>query len=201
MFHSVAVVPLKAHEQVKSRLANVLSLTERQALAQWMAGRTLWALQASDVIARVAVVSPDAEALTWAREQGAESILQAAGDLNDGLTLGREWANAQRADALLIALGDLPLLTPGEVADFVRLATTHERIIALAPDYANRGTNALLAKPPALAPLAFGEGSLVRHLALARAQGIEPTLFHAEGFGFDVDTPADVQRLRATEVA
>ncbi len=200
MLSTVAVVPLKAPDGAKSRLAESLELAERQELARWMATRTLSALRASGMIAQLAVVSPDETTLAWAREQGAIPIVQTAGDLNAGLALGRAWAEEQHADALLITLGDLPLLAPGEVAAFVALADNHKRLIALAPDDAGQGTNALLARPPALAPLAFGVGSLAHHQALARAAAVEPLLFPSPGFGFDVDTPEDVRRLRAMKL-
>lgn len=243
---TVAVAPLSAPLLAKSRLAGALSPAERVALARWMAERVIRALQASGVIAEVAVVSPDQATLAWAQTLGVTPILQADGAdmdadqrLNQGLALGRAWAQAQEADALLITLGDLPLLTPTEVAQFVALAGGVRRdalgpgaagatldelyegtiacdeasatrrvrcaprprvspIVALAPDRAERGTNALLARPPALAPLAFGVGSFTRHQALAQRAGVEPLIFHAPGLAFDVDTPPDLAELRAS---
>lgn len=236
---TVAVTPLSAPVMAKTRLAEALTPFDRQALARWMAERVIRALQASGVIAEVAVVSPSRATLAWASGLGATSILQAASApdasadqrLNDGLALGRAWAQAQDADALLITLGDLPMLTPAEIAQFVGLARRDERhqrhgdtlhsdgrqgalhaphayadgrvarhatpIIALAPDRAGVGTNALLAAPPAATPLAFGGGSFARHQALARRAGVEPLIFHAPGLAFDVDTAPDLAELQA----
>ncbi len=214
--HIVAVIPLGAPLDAKSRLAKALSPAERQMLARHMADQVIGALQFSGAIAEIAVVSPDSATLDWASALGATPILQApttpdaSADqrLNDGLALGRAWAQAKDADALLITLGDLPLLTAEEVAQFAWLVGYMERprtreerhtalFIALAPDRAGQGTNALLAAPPADAPLAFGVDSLARHQALARQAGAAPLIFHSPGLAFDVDTLADLDELRA----
>jgi len=213
----MAVIPLGAPLLAKSRLAGALSQSQRQALTRWMAERVIGALHDSGAVAQVAVVSPDQATLIWASALGATPILQPAAmpnasadtRLNDGLALGRAWAEAMEADALLITLGDLPLLTAAEVAQFValaRYATSRSTpgghrpapFIALAPDRASQGTNALLAAPPVETPLAFGLGSLARHGALAKQAGAEPLLFPSPGFAFDVDTVPDLEELGAT---
>jgi 2-phospho-L-lactate guanylyltransferase len=193
----VSVVPLNALDRAKSRLAGALALDERRALALWLAGRTLAALRASGVVERIAVISPDAEALVWAEAAGAEPLLQPGRGLNAGLALARAWADDLDAGALLIALGDLPLLTGDEVRRFVAMGRLHERLVTLAPDRARDGTNLLLARPPRLAPLAYGRGSFARHRALARRAGVPALLFRAPGAAFDVDQPADLAELIA----
>jgi 2-phospho-L-lactate/phosphoenolpyruvate guanylyltransferase len=193
----VGVVPLNALERAKSRLAGALAPEERRALALWLAGRTLAALRASGVVERVAVVSPDGEALVWAADHGAELLAQPGRGLNAGLALARAWAVGLEAGALLIALGDLPLLTGDEVRRFVAMGRLHERLLTLAPDRAPDGTNLLLARPPQIAPLAYGRGSFARHRALARRAGVPTMLFRAPGAAFDVDQPADVDELIA----
>jgi 2-phospho-L-lactate/phosphoenolpyruvate guanylyltransferase len=194
----VGVIPLNALERAKSRLAGVLTPEERRALALWLAGRTLAALRASGVVERVAVVSPDPEALTWAAAAGAEPLAQPGRGLNAGLALARAWAMRQEAGALLIALGDLPLLSGDEVRRFVAMGRLHERLVTLAPDRARDGTNLLLARPPELAPLAYGRGSFARHRLLARRAGAPVLLFRAPGAAFDVDEPGDLEELIAT---
>ncbi|HEX9035862.1 MAG TPA: 2-phospho-L-lactate guanylyltransferase [Ktedonobacterales bacterium] len=193
----VGVIPLNALDRAKSRLAGALTPEERRALTLWLAGRTLAALHESGVVERVAVVSSDVVALAWAAEHGAEPLAQQGRGLNAGLALARAWAIKLEAGALLIALGDLPLLTGDEVRRFIAMGRLHERLIALAPDRARDGTNLSLARPPALAPLAYGRGSYARHRGLARRAGVPALLFRAPGAAFDVDGPADLDELIA----
>lgn len=193
----VGVIPLNALDRAKSRLAGALAPDGRRGLALWLAGRTLEALRSSGVVERVAVVSPDPDALAWAATEGAEPLAQPGSGLNAGLALARAWAVGLHADALLIALGDLPLLTGDEVRRFVAMGRLHERLVTLAPDRARDGTNLLLARPPDLAPLAYGRGSFARHRRLARRAGVPTLLFAAPGAAFDVDAPADLDALIA----
>jgi 2-phospho-L-lactate guanylyltransferase len=196
----LAVVPLNAGQQAKSRLRGVLDAGGRAELVRWMAARVLAALAGSGVVARIAVVSPDADLLTWAAGQGAVALRQERGRLNAGLELGRLWALGEGAEALLVSLADLPLLRAEEVAALAALAGTdggggYRPGIALAPDAQETGTNLLLLRPPDALPFAFGRTSFPRHLALARARGIEPAILRAAGTRFDVDLPADVAEL------
>ena len=193
----VGVIPLNRLDRAKSRLAGVLSPTERAALALSLAGRTLGALRASNALERIAVVSPDPAALAWAEAHGALTLRQATTGLNAGLALARAWAMEQGADGLLIALGDLPLLTGDDVRRFVAMTRLYERVVALAPDRAGDGTNLLLARPVALASLAYGRGSFARHQRLARRRGVPTVEFRAPGAAFDVDTPDDLRELIA----
>ena len=194
---TLAVVPINRLAAAKSRLAPALSGAGRRELALGMAGRVLDAVTRSGAVDAIAVVSPDAEALAWARARGAGAIPQEQGGLNAGLALAREDAMARGADALLVLLGDLPCLTPGEVARLVSagewVEATH--VVVLAPDREGQGTNGLLLRPPDLLPFAYGPGSFERHRAIARAFGVEPLVVASPGLAFDVDTPADLREL------
>lgn len=193
----IGVIPLNALDRAKSRLAGVLTPEERRALTLWLAGRTLAALRDSGVVERIAVVSPDADALAWAAAEGGEPLAQPGRGLNAGLALARAWAVQRKAGALLVALGDLPLLSGDEVRRFVAMGRLHSRLLTLAPDRARDGTNLLLARPPELAPLAYGRGSFARHRSLARRAGTPTLLFRSPGVAFDVDQPADLDELIA----
>ena len=192
-----AVVPINRLAAAKSRLALALSGAGRRELALWMAGRVLGAVARSGAVDAIAVVSPDDEALAWARGYGAIPIAQEHGGLNAGLALAREHALARGADALLVLLGDLPRLTPGEVARLVSAGEQAEAAhsVVLAPDREGQGTNGLLLRPPDLLPFAYGPGSFARHRAIARAFGVEPLIVASPGLAFDVDTPADLHVL------
>lgn len=194
---TLAVVPINRLAAAKSRLAPALSGAGRRALALWMVGRVLEAVRRSGAVDAIAVVSPDEDALAWARARGALALAQEHGGLNAGLALARDYALARGAGVLLVLLGDLPRLTPGEVARLVAPAEQAEaaHTVVLAPDRDRQGTNGLLLRPPDLLPFAYGPGSFERHRAIARAFGVEPLVVASPGLAFDVDTPADLHEL------
>lgn len=208
-----AVVPVKALAAAKTRLEHVLAPEARAALALWLLERVVGALQASGVVARLAVVSPDPRALERAAALGAVPLCQEHGTLNQGLALGRDWALAQGADALLVALGDLPRLAAAEVRALVALGEGSAAVpptmpsvlsvpampgsVVLAPDRGEAGTNLLLVRPPDALPFLFGRASFARHQALARARGLAVAVYRAPGTAFDLDWPADLDELRA----
>ena len=87
----VAVVPVKGLDAAKTRLSGLLSAEERGALALAMAGRVVESLRASGCFAHVAVVSPDARVLEWARGRELVALEQASHGLNRGLEVARGW--------------------------------------------------------------------------------------------------------------
>lgn len=193
-----AIVPLNRRSQAKTRLAGALASTDRADLALWLAQRVIAALQDAQVVdGGIGVISPDDDVLRWAWRRGALAVRQHGSGLNDAVALGRDWALARGADALMVVLGDLPLLAAADVRALATTATEmpSPRSVTIAPDRAGRGTNILVVRPPAAMPFAFGEDSLSRHVALARAVGIEPRIIPLPAVAFDVDTPEDVREL------
>lgn len=202
-----AVVPVKALSHAKTRLSARLNREERASLTLWLLQRVVAAIQASEVVDRLALVSPDDAALEAARAQGISALRQATGDLNAGLDLGRRWMLDHGAEGLLVLLGDLPMSAADEVRGMAALAEAlaapatgdapSAGVAVLAPDRAGTGTNALLLYPPDGLPFAFGVDSFARHLALARQRGIVVATYRAPGMAFDVDRPEDLDELHA----
>jgi 2-phospho-L-lactate guanylyltransferase len=196
----VALVPFKALDQAKSRLAGALPTVERRALARWMGARVVEALLASGVVDRIGLVGGDPVLAGRWRDDPRVIILRATShSLNRDLETGRRWALRQGADALLVALGDLPLLTGEAVRALLAQAgaSSLAQTVVIAPDRHKDGTNLLLMAPPDLLTFAYGRHSLARHLNAARRLGVEPVIYRAEETGFDVDAPADLAQLVA----
>jgi 2-phospho-L-lactate guanylyltransferase len=193
------VIPLNAFAAAKSRLKGMLSTRDRALLVRWMAGRMLGAVAEVGLTDQAAVVSRDDDALAWAAARGVTPLRQGRGDLNAGLEEGRRWALDRGAQALLVLLGDLPYLTPTDIARLVILGESGNarQYAVLAPDRHNRGTNAMLLRPPAAIPFAFGEESFARHRTLARDLGVEVSVYRSPGTSRDVDTADDVRELAA----
>jgi 2-phospho-L-lactate guanylyltransferase len=190
---TAAVVPINRLRSAKSRLARYLSESDRRELVYWMAAQVLTSLRRSHSVEHIALVSPDAEVLAWAKGRDAVPLYQESAGLNAGLELGRSWAHSVGAESLVVLLGDLPCLTPEEAAQFIDYGRLHP--VVLAPDRMAEGTNGLSLHLEVQLPFAFGGGSLARHQELAREQQISPLLFQAPGLSFDVDSYADLSML------
>ena len=196
---TIAIVPVKALTEAKTRLAAVLSPAERAALTLRTLRGVLAALDMPGIDLRL-VVSPDETVLAEARAAGALALRQQGGGLNEGLEQARAEAIARGAGAILIVLGDLPLLAHDDVGTLLDLAE-RPAIAIFAPDRHGTGTNALLLCPPTALPFAFGAGSLARHRAAAAARGLLIRYYDAAGTALDLDTPDDLAALDAVAAA
>ncbi len=191
-----AVVPVKAFESAKERLAGVLSPRERARLAEAMLRDVLNALVATTELAGILVVTSDKSAARLACEFGAEVI-------NDISESGTNAAVAQGLRVLtlrghrgaIVVPGDIPLTTAGELRKIlVRARLCPIVLVAAARD---GGTNLMLTQPPDLLKPCFGPDSFAKHMAAARAIGIEPCILHLDGIGLDIDSSDDLATLIA----
>jgi 2-phospho-L-lactate guanylyltransferase len=193
-----AVVPIRSLDQGKSRLGAALSTPERAALVEMLLRRVLRALADSGAVERSAVVSPDVRALAVAEAVGAQALRQDGTGLNEALEQARVWALTGGADTLLVLLGDLPLLQGADIATMVEIAADPvwgAPVVVLAPDRHQRGTNALLLRPPGTLPFHFGADSYALHVGEAVAGQVELMIYRSPGTEFDLDTPGDLAEL------
>jgi 2-phospho-L-lactate guanylyltransferase len=186
----VAVVPVKRLSDAKSRLSPGLPAEKRSALALALARRVVSALKGTDAIARVAVVSPEPELSA----QFQADWLPDDRDLNSSLARGVRWAEELGAASLLIVPADLPLITAGDVQEFIASAGDAPGITICATH--DGGTGALLLTPPRAVPPAFGLRSFERHVALAEERGVVVHRVTLPAFESDLDTVADLTIYR-----
>ena len=190
-----AIVPVKARTACKSRLAARLPAEARLRLVRLMLNRVIAALQASNTVARIAVVSPERDTL-------ADDIVvleDAGGGLNAALDGARRVLLAQGAEEILILPADLPFVTASEIDSLVEAG--RQAGIALAGDAAGVGTNAIYLSAPSSFRFQFGPGSRSRHLTEAERLGRRTQLVHADGLEFDLDVIDDVVRFAARDDA
>ena len=195
-----AIIPVKPFRRAKSRLSPVLSPGEREGLNREFLEHTLDVLAQAPHIERTLVISRDAGALSLARERGAHTVTESgAPKLNEALTRATQTAAALGARAVLVIPTDLPLLS---AADIRRLLAPNdaERLVVIAPDRRDEGTNALFVRPPLLFGYAFGPGSFREHCARAMASGARLHLRRLPGTGLDVDGPDDLQAYRERRI-
>lgn len=190
-----AIVPVKALERAKSRLAGALAPAERRLLVLEMLDGVLGALARSPV-ARVWVVSGDPAVLAAAASHGATPLPEAAAGLNPALEQARAAALAAGAEAVVVVPADVPLVTPADIAALAGLLAAGADV-AVAPDEAGLGTNALAVRAAAGLPFAFGEGSAARHLRAAAAAGLACEIYRSPGLALDVDDAPSLARYRA----
>jgi 2-phospho-L-lactate guanylyltransferase len=95
---------------------------------------------------------------------------------------------------VLLVPGDCPALAAEEVG---ALLTSAGPGVVVVPDRHGSGTNALLIAPPGAVEPAFGPGSFARHAALGAAAGVTVQVAQAPSLELDVDTPGDLDALRA----
>jgi 2-phospho-L-lactate/phosphoenolpyruvate guanylyltransferase len=114
--------------------------------------------------------------------------------LNRALTAGQAHAKSLGAAAILVLPADLPLLTLDDLRALVTPLQEPDPTrpaLVLAPSH-DRGTNALLLRPPGVVPFAFGPRSFDRHRALAQAAGCAVSIVHTPSLTYDIDFPEDL---------
>jgi 2-phospho-L-lactate guanylyltransferase len=192
---ALLVLPIKAFDNAKGRLANVLGLDQRIRLARECASRVAHAAEGCDILVVTGAVGdtavPHPEILDWATHHGAACITQSEPGLNAAVRDGVRFAIDRSYPTVVIAHSDIPLATP--VVEFVEADT-----IVIVPDAKRDGTN-LMSLPIAVAErydFRYGPGSFRAHRDEARRLGHEPRIIASREWGLDLDTPEDLRDSR-----
>ncbi len=140
-----AVVPLKALDRAKGRLAGALDPPDRRELTAWMFGRVVAALGAATTVDDVLVVVGDAAGEALAARHGVRSLREPRPGLPQALAAA-DAATAGRPATLVVA-ADLPLARP---EDLDRVCAAGRRdpgpAVVVAPTQ-DGGTGALYRRP------------------------------------------------------
>jgi 2-phospho-L-lactate guanylyltransferase len=188
-----ALVPAKALDQAKGRLAAILGEDERRQLALVMLEDVVLALKAVAAIGSVAVVSPDGDVRALASELGATTIEEPANvrGINQALThaLG---VMSPRPEALVVVLADVPEISSADVD--AALGVLPERGLVICPSH-DKGTGLLAMRPAGVIPFRFGPQSFSLHKREAAAQGLQAEVVRAESLARDIDSPDDLRAL------
>ncbi len=192
----VAVLPVKRFATAKGRLGEAFGGGTRRALAEAMVTDVLVALRRARRVDEVVVVTAEPAAEALARGYGARVVpdREETGQSAAALAGVR---SAARAERVLLVPGDCPALDPGEVDALVASAGPGPEVV-IVPDRHGTGTNALLLTPPQAIEPAFGPGSRERHERAAYAARAEWRVAEVPSLVLDVDTPDDLEALRAT---
>jgi 2-phospho-L-lactate guanylyltransferase len=177
---TAVLVPVKSFGAAKRRLADWLSVDERERLARWMAARVI----AASAPMPVFVACDDERVAEWAESLGAHVSWGPGLGLNGAIDHGVDTIAGKGIDHVIVAHGDLPF--PESIPD---VATVGQ--VTLVADRRRDGTN-VLARPTAVALRAdYGAGSFGRHLAAALRSGAPVAVRSDPHLAIDVDTIAD----------
>jgi 2-phospho-L-lactate guanylyltransferase len=187
-----AVVPVKALAASKSRLFPDLERGAIERLSLAMMGDVVEALSRVRGIARVVVVTPDAEVAAAAEAAGATGLLRPDPGLNEAIEAAAAEVTAASGDGVLVVLGDVPGLVASEVETLI--AALDGPGVALAPSN-DGGTSALLRVPRDAIPARFGPDSAKRHREAAERAGVAYREVPLPSLAIDVDVREDVEAL------
>lgn len=190
-----AIVPVKPFTRGKSRLAEVLSLTERTDLNRIMLQNTLDTLRKLPEIEQVLVISRDDAVLALARDHGARTVLENGNsELNMALARATVVAQTYATRGVLILPVDLPLVTTEDIKTMLQ-RVGEPPVVVVAPDRHLRGTNALLVCPAGLIEYEYGPDSFQRHCEQALAVGARLEICELPSISLDLDLPEDLELL------
>jgi 2-phospho-L-lactate guanylyltransferase len=172
-------------------LATLLPADERARLAVEMLDVVLTACDRASAITRTLLVTPHPESAP----ASVETLVDAGIGHADAIT--QALADPRAAGGALVVMADCPLALPEALDRLVEAAEP----AALAPAE-DGGLNALALRDPRAFEPAFGvPGAALATVERAREAGLEPAVLDEPLLAFDVDRPADLERLRALVAA
>ena len=190
------IIPVKPLRRGKSRLASILSETDRTILNSILLQNTLIVLNEVPDIDHTLVISRDPQALALARRFGARTLLENRdSNLNRALEFATSMIRRPAHRGILILPADLPLLSSSDVKILLGSAQ-NPPVISIVPDRHKEGTNALLISPPGLMRYSFGVGSFQRHCNAVALSGARLEVVENTAMGLDLDTPLDLNLVR-----
>ncbi len=189
MTRTCALIPVKAPERSKSRLAPVLEQSECADLSIAMLNDVLAALTAAQCIDAIAVLTADARVADLVAAAGHQVLPDFSADLCSSLDSAARQISAAGFATLLVIPADMPTVGP---ADIDALIARHQGGLSISPAIRDGGTNALVCSPPDAVTFCFGNDSARRHLQSAARAGIDALRVPVPAFFRDVDLPDDL---------
>ncbi len=196
-----AIVPFKALEDAKQRLASLLSPAERRDLMLAMARDVLAALCQSASLSGVLIVSRTSEADALAQAFSTERFAESPdADLPGALTqASNHLLEHLGARGVMVIPADVPLISAAEIDEILagHDLSASSGAVTVVPDTERVGTNCLAISPPGAIDFIFDGKSFKPHVDAAFARGITPRIVPSRGFQLDIDTADDLRTLLA----
>jgi 2-phospho-L-lactate/phosphoenolpyruvate guanylyltransferase len=183
------VIPIRSFAAAKARLAEHLPEHRRADFARELATRVVEAAGELSVI----VVTGAPEVRDWAQRLGLHVVDDPGAGLDGAADAGRARAAALGCVRAIVAHADLP-----HAESLAPLGRDLGRpIVVLVPCHRDDGTNVCSVPVDVPFRFAYGPGSFRRHAAEARRLGLGVRVVRRADLAFDVDIPADLERLNA----
>ncbi|HEX4490012.1 MAG TPA: 2-phospho-L-lactate guanylyltransferase [Acidimicrobiia bacterium] len=177
------VIPVRSFVRGKSRLAGTLDADAHEAFVRELAGRAADAARGHPTV----VVTDAPEVLAWADTRGMSTIPD-RGSLDAAAHDGRAWVAERGCTRVVVVHADLPDIT--SLAAVAGDGATPVAVIV--PCHRDDGTPVLSLPVAAPFDFAYGPGSFERHVATARAAGLDVRIVQDPALRFDVDGPDDL---------
>lgn len=192
-----AVVPAKDFESAKSRLSAVLDPAARATLARALVAHVIGALRGASGLAGIVVVTGSTAVAEHAATLGADTVPDPAGPSTLALVIDAGIDRARRlgADAVLVLMSDLPEVRSEDVEALLGELDHVDAVVV--SDESGDHTNALGLHLGTRFPTHFGApDSFRRHCDAAVSRGLSLATPRLPSVAFDVDTSADLARMR-----
>ncbi|MEM4446665.1 MAG: 2-phospho-L-lactate guanylyltransferase [Candidatus Jordarchaeales archaeon] len=185
MNNTYLVIPFKGLETAKSRLSPFLPPDARQKLSLAMLLDVITAAKKSKMFKKILIVTTDRKFKV--SYKGVTLIFESPPyDLNKAVQLGVDFCSKHGAKAALILPADLPLITPSDIKNIIKMGEPDEKVVVISPSESN-GTNALFMKPPGIIPPYFGEDSFNKHISASRERGVSVKVYTSPTIKTDID--------------
>ncbi|TMD00794.1 MAG: 2-phospho-L-lactate guanylyltransferase [Chloroflexi bacterium] len=129
-----ALIPVKALDEAKSRLAGHMTLHQRKNLVLDMLHHVLHVLQQSNLLEQITVVSPDIRVLDFAQTWGVRALVEEMPGHNAALHAAALQEQEAGTTALLTISGDLPLLQPSDIRALIERSLRYPVVLAPSRD-------------------------------------------------------------------
>jgi 2-phospho-L-lactate guanylyltransferase len=187
------VIPMKDPKKGKSRLSSVLPAAARARLAMALFRQVLRFLKDHQPSHDVLVVTGSDAVAKTTSELGAQILNEKSTGLNKAVSQAAIWAKPNYKSICILPAD----LADPEAADLAQLLACPRdgRFVTIAPSH-DGGTNCLIASPPDVIVFRYGPASSLAHQKEAEKCGAACTIAPLSSFAYDIDTSADLHRLR-----
>ena len=180
------IIPLKSFAKAKERLSGVFDPSTRALLAEYTAAAVIDEARVLADVSRVVVVTDDEDCAEWARQAGAEVLIETSG-LNASVALAYRHIG-DSVDWVMICHADI--VHPERLA---ALPNPGEAQVVLVRDRHRDGTNVMILPANREFDFHYGAASAESHRAECDKRGLRPIEVIDTLLGIDIDTPADLQ--------
>jgi 2-phospho-L-lactate guanylyltransferase len=184
-----ALIAIKERSRCKTRLWEALGSAARLELVRSMLTAVLSGARGAHTVRQIIVVSPERDSVPADIPVFADTGECLNGALTQAYRVLREFG----CQEVVILPADLPTITAADIDALVRAG--RQGGFAIASDTAGVGTNALCLASAHPFRFQFGPDSKRLHLQEAERTGLGAQMVRLPGLEFDVDSPADLDRL------